>query len=244
MSYRYMKSVFWISFLICISCAQEDIDLPDAGTGGGGECGSWYPGSSGDGGVVYGYNEGDTLPCFLWESVRIHEKGEIPNTYLSMSGINLMYQKQDLETTQQEILAKFGIAGPIRSLLFAVSARNCPACQELLPEISALKDQFHAAGTIMVGVAFSDLQAEGYLELDESEEVLLSIFGDMEWREEWHRTNDAEHYLDIFDSFPNVIVIRLSDMKVILNTPSSASVLSNPHDLSPLIDLVNRIDEL
>ena len=81
-----LKATATIIVVLALSgCGQDDITLPDAGSSAAvGECGAWYPGGGGDGGATYGFDVGDTLPCFVWESVRIGEQGDVPNAYLSM----------------------------------------------------------------------------------------------------------------------------------------------------------------
>jgi hypothetical protein len=231
----FFQTAFVIASVVIVSaCGQDNITLPDGGGGGTtGECGSWYPGGGGDAGGDYQFAEGSTLPCFVWESVRIGPKGAEPNTYINVGELYLMAKNNDSTMLQ----AKFGI-DEARALVVAVSAEECSNCPVLMGKLAELEDDLEALGAVMVGVCrhnFFDTSMETNLTMEEADEVLLNEDG---WLEDWHRTNDAERHMDLADGiYPKLAVIRLSDMKVVdIGTGADYPVDQIPFPLIPLLE--------
>ena len=233
----FFKTAFVIASLVIVSaCGQDNITLPDGGGGTTGECGSWYPGGGGDAGGDYQFAQGSTLPCFVWESVRIGPKGADPNTYINVGELYLMAKNNDTAMLQ----AKFGI-DEARALVIAISSEQCSTCPVLMGKLADDKDQLEALGAVMVGVCRHNfIDIEKYLTMEDADEVLLGEDG---WLEDWHRTNDAEGHLDPSDGiYPKLAVIRLSDMKVVeIGTGTDYPVDEIPF---PLITLLQGLDSM
>ncbi len=235
----FFRTVFVVASAVIVSaCGQDNITLPDGGGGGTtGECGSWYPGGGGDAGADYQFAEGSTLPCFVWESVRIGPMGAEPNTYINVGELYLMAKNNDTAMLQ----AKFGI-DEARALVIAISAENCSTCVDLTGALADDKDELEALGAVMVGVCrhdFFDTSMETVLTMEEADEVLIE---EDKWLEGWHRTNDAEGHLDPSDSiYPKLAVIRLSDMKVVEMGTGADYPDEVPH---PLITLLQGLDSM
>ena len=111
-------------------CGQDEITLPELGGQDVGECGAFYPGGgAADSGIVYGAELGETLPCFVWESVRAGaqdgaaDPATYANAYLSMGEIHLKSKQPEMSELLE---AQFGVA-EARIILFAIAARNCAA---------------------------------------------------------------------------------------------------------------------
>ena len=194
-----LKATATIIVVLALSgCGQDDITLPDAGSSAAvGECGAWYPGGGGDGGVTYGFDVGDTLPCFVWESVRIGEQGDEPNAYLSMGELYLMAAHEQTDLLQ----AKFGL-DEAKSLVIAISAMSCSQCPDFLGAIVDLEGELNQLGAIPIGVCRHDLNdLETPLSLETADNVLLNHD---HWPEDWYRTNDAEYLLPSVPPSPHI----------------------------------------
>lgn len=222
--------------VIFSACGQDNITLPDGGGGGTiGECGSWYPGGGGDAGADYQFAQGFTLPCFVWESVRIGPVGAEPNTYLNIGDLYLMAKNDDTAMLQ----AKFGI-DEARALVVAISSEQCTNCPVLMGALAAAQDQLETLGAVMVGVCrhnFFDTSMETILTMEEADTVLLDDDG---WLEDWHRTNDVERHMDLSDGiYPKLAVIRLSDMKVV-----EIGTGADYPTVDPLITILQGLDSM
>ena len=87
-------------------------------------------------------------------------------------------------------------------------------------------------GAVAVGVCRHPLgYSENLLDLDTAETVLLDDDG---WLENWHRTNDVEYHLPLDDQYPSILIVRLSDMKVLVFT--SANNFTPSTDLLPILE--------
>jgi len=178
------------------SCGQDQIDWP-SGDGGtcGAECGSWYPRPDATGkGKAYRIEKDYVAACLVWQKAL---RGD-DQTYLSLGELYL-------KATREKNAAK--------TLLIFVSARNCPQCKTLAEAINARKDEFDAAGAVMVAGAASDIQDPSvHLTLDEADRLLI----EEGWPKDWYRINDEEKFLEKFyNPAPWIIVIDLSRMKVL-----------------------------
>ena len=184
--------------LVCavlFGCGQETVVLPSSETGGA--CGAWYPSGGADAGDVYGYEEGKTLPCDVFESARL----DGTDLYLSMGALYLD--------------AVHGLSDA-RSVVFVVSAASCPSCAVFVQELAADADGLEASGAVLIDVTFCDNtdRTDCDFDLDRAVETAAAEGWPVD---RWSVTNDAEgHLKQLFrDTFPTVIVARLSDMQVL-----------------------------
>jgi len=193
------------------ACGQDEIKWPATdGGAGGGECQSWYPGpNSNNGSEEYGIREGSIIGCLVWKSVI---RNDSPS-YLSMGEL---YLKSTEDTSGPSIM------------LVVMASKNCPGCGSLIEALSARKNDFEQADTIMVAVAASDVQDNTvHLTLDEAHE-LLEEDG---WDKEWYFMNDEEGFLESFYApSPQTIIIDLGSMKV-LSISSSRFTADNSDEL-------------
>jgi hypothetical protein len=248
-----MRAAFNLVWGACVGlglsgCGQQDVVLPQQSAGAAGECGPWYPG--GDAGVAdagseeveedlegYGYEIGKTLPCFVWESVRIGPTGPEPNTYINMGEVYLQSKWDAVEDFQDKWGAS--IAAPNWMLLVLV-ATTCPTCASYVEDIMSRRADLESRGVAIVGIARSyDLDNTVDLTFAEAEEELM-VKG---FPEDVHRTNDQERYLGanatLPSGYPQVGLIRLSDMTVVdktLDPASDPEVLGGAQAILDLID--------
>ncbi len=196
-----MKSKFncvWLILLFLITslgCGQSEIVLPSFNENG--FCGSWYPEGDKENAEVYAFKNNQTLPCAVFESVSLN--GE--NTYLNLGGIYLdvVHRKSDA-----------------RHLVFVISADRCPSCSVLIHKLAAAADEIENAKTIMINITFCD--NINRTDCDFTIERAVTAAQGEGWPiNRWYVTNDAEDNLRSMyrDSFPTVIVARISDMKVV-----------------------------
>jgi hypothetical protein len=215
------------------SCAQEDIVLPDlGGSVAAGECSAAYPGGT-ELDTIYGNIEGDTFPCLVWESVRVGEGGDEPNTFIDARALYLQAKNGESEVLQ----SKWGVAAPT-ALIIMISTEPCAECTKLTAGLVDRRDELEAAGAVLVGVC-RDTLSEQDIDLGQADAVLLESDG---WLPDWHRTNDAEHFLELGSSFPQVIAVRLRDMLVVHSTAGIQG--SGGGDADDLLALVEDIAEL
>jgi hypothetical protein len=218
---RAAAIAFASSGILAAGCGQDGVVLPSPGGGDVGECGAWYPGGGeADAGIELGSNLGETLPCFVWESVRsgAKESGADPatyaNAYLSMGEIFLKSQNPGMSALLE---TQFGVA-EAKAILFTVVAENCSGCPELLGRAVVSLPELQAAGVIVIGVASfssnnSDPSADA-MGLVAADEILINDGFDPSL----YRTNDPEHYVgangSFGEGFPQIIAVRVSDMAV------------------------------
>jgi hypothetical protein len=206
--------------LAAVGCGQDEITLPDQGGAPVGECGAWYPGGGeADAGIEYGAQLGDTLPCFVWTSVRVGppDPGETDpvayaNAYLSMPEIFL--KSQDAAMTPY-LEAQFGVS-EAKIILFAIGATECSNCPTLMEAVANSEEELFEHGVIPIGALSyisSNQNVTEAWDLITADETLLNDGVD----EALYRTNDPEHYLgdrSAFPLFPYIIAVRVSDMAV------------------------------
>jgi len=210
-------------------CGQDDITLPAQESADVGECGEWYPGGGEDAGVLYGSDLGQTLPCFVWESVRRGEQSSsadpaaYADAYLSMGEIFLKSQTPGMSDLLE---AQFG-AAEAKGLLFVVAANNCGTCPTLMEATTSSRSALLGEGIIPIGVASFDSNSEGTeaMDLASADEIMVGDGLD----EALYRTNDPDHFLgersDFSEGFPFLIGVRLSDMQVMIrSTPTTTTV--------------------
>lgn len=204
-------------FLVClvvtatVCCAQESIELPDVG-GGGGSCGEWYPGggNAADAGDLFAVEVGKIFPCAVFESAML--AGE--RTYINLPDIYLA--------------AKHG-RSDTRSIVFVNGASNCPGCAVLVEELVALAGDFEAAGALMIGAAWCNNMDINDCDFDVA--TADAVLRDEGWpSDRWYTTNDQEGYFrpSFSDVFPSVVVVRVSNMVVeaVEIAPDAEGVLS------------------
>ena len=203
-------------------CGQDGVVLPEQGGGTVGECGAWYPSGldadDGDAGIAeFGASVGETLPCFVWESVRsgAQVEGADPatyaNAYLNMGEIFLKAGNPEMSDLLQ---AQFGVT-EAKIILFVVAAENCGTCPTLMTGVTSSLPELLAAGVIPIGAASFDSNNNNTTAMDlvAADDVMV---GDG-LSESLYRVNDPEHYLGdraSFEGFPYLIAVRVSDMKV------------------------------
>ncbi len=204
-------------------CGQDGITLPGKEGADVGECGEWYPGGgAADAGVTYGSELGDTLPCFVWQSVRSGaqqssaDPATYANAYLSMGEIYLKSTEPDMSALLE---AQFGVPAA-KAVIFAVAGENCSTCPKLMGGVTASKTELLEDGIIPIGVAsFDSIDASqtDAFDLVTADDIVCGDGFD----EGLYRTNDPEHFLGdrlSFDAFPYLIGVRLDDMKVMIRT--------------------------
>jgi hypothetical protein len=215
-----------IAAVAAAACGQDDVTLPEMSAGA---CGPWYASSDGDAEAIFVFSEGQTCPCFVWESVRLGPQGVEPNTYINLGEVYLPAKHGN----SQALASKWGVE-EARALVLAVSAEGCSNCPTVLGDIAAKKSEFEDAGALMMGVCRHTMSdQEEVLPLEDADQVLVSTDS---WPEVWHRTNDAEKHLPLINEYPQAAVIRLSDMKVI-EFPAASM------DADYLLALVQNIDQ-
>jgi hypothetical protein len=206
--------------LLAAACGQDEVTLPDPEGAEVGECGAWYPGGAEDSGVIYGSAEGDTLPCFVWDSVRAGEQIPSPdpatyaNAYLSMGEIFLKAREPEMSALLE---AQFGV-DEAKAVIFFVVADQCSGCPELLERLAASLPEMREDHAIAIGVASFDAADSdpnaAAMSLADADDLLVSDGFD----ESLYRTNDPEHYLgasgSFAEGFPQIIGVRLRDMAV------------------------------
>jgi len=220
--YGIIAATALASFALFTGCGQDGVVLPDQGGGAVGECGAWYPSGvdadEGDAGIAqFGANIGDTLPCFVWDSVRFGAQVEgadpatYANAYLSMGEIFLKSGSPDMSDLLQ---AQFGVT-QAKIILFVVAADQCGTCPTLLTSVTNSKEELLSAGVIPIGVArFNSSSCDiGAMDLVAADDVMVPEGLDVSF----YRTDDPEQYLGdciSFEGFPYLIAVRVSDMKV------------------------------
>jgi hypothetical protein len=207
--------------VLAAGCGQDGVVLPEQGGGDVGECGAWYPGGgAADAGIEYGSGLGETLPCFVWESVRsgAQESGAdpatYPNAYLSMGEIFLKSQNPGMSALLE---AQFGVT-EAKAIVFAIVAESCGTCPEFMDRLAYSLPELKADGVIVIGVAAfnsndSNPNADA-MDLVAADDILITDGFDPSL----YRTNDPEHYLGANGAFgggfPQIIAVRVSDMTV------------------------------
>ncbi len=197
--------------MLATGCGQDDVTLPDQVGASGGACGAWYPGGDVeiDGGTIYNFVEGEIIPCFVWESVRVGPQGADPNAYINMGELHLQYKHGKIDEIQDKY--SDGIADP-RAIVLSVSALNCAACQSYISSIATWRDTLEDDGAILIGVARSDVSEAEWLDMEEADELIL----DEGWPEDLHRTNDAERHLGTLGNiYPMTAIIDLETMTLL-----------------------------
>jgi hypothetical protein len=239
---------------LAAGCGQDGVTLPEeSGSGDVGECGSWYPGG-GDAGVAvdedsdsdssdessYGIYAGDTLPCFVLDSVRSGaqvsdaDPATYANAYLSMGEIYLKAQEPDMSALLQ---AQFGVT-EAKAILFVFAADQCTACPKLMQGVTNSKEDLLAAGVIPIGAYSFKLGAT-----DQTDAYDL-VYADAHLIEDGfdpslYRTNDPTHLLGdrySFQDFPEMTIVRVSDMKVLMRGITEG-YLTADGDNNPIIDV-------
>jgi hypothetical protein len=171
-------------------CGQEGVIFPDSGTceidcetDTSVDASFAYPPGP------YGIAQGKTFPKVSWSS---------------------RLNREDVVFTSQEAYEQ---RDEKKALVIVVSARNCPACAELIMAISPKEAEYESVA-VMVGMCFTELGGDGEdLTLNEAEIIMLF---DDQWPEKWFITNEhGEMPSDAEEGFPSVTVVRLSDMEVI-----------------------------
>lgn len=189
-------SMFFITILtafLAAACGQDGVVFPD---GGSTECGAWYPGSGSDAGTEneIGLKKGNVFPCVVWESARIDKS----DTYINIG--------------EEYLKAKHNSDNTNRAIVFFVSADNCPNCVLLSNKIAGSAQELTEAGARLIGVAYTDAgNASVQLSLEEAE----SILEHEQWPMQFPVANDQEENLrGVSQFFPQLIVVRMSDMKI------------------------------
>jgi hypothetical protein len=211
---------------VVAACGQDGVVLPEGGGGTVAECGPWYPsgidGDEGDAGVPeFGANLSETLPCFVWESVRAgaQEGGADPatyaNAYLSMGELHLKAEKAAMQPLLEQ---QFGVS-EAKIALFVIAAENCGTCWRLMEGVTNSKAELLAAGVVPIGVASFDSSSydEAAMDLVAADDVMIGDGLD----EGFYRTNDPEHYVGeraSFEGFPYLIAVRVEDMAVAIRS--------------------------
>ncbi|MCK9462351.1 MAG: hypothetical protein M0R80_22225 [Proteobacteria bacterium] len=199
---------------------QDDITLPEVGGADVGECGAFYPGGGDpDAGIVYGAEPGDTLPCFVWTSVRlgapdpdIEDPAEYANAYLSMPEIFL---KSEDAAMSGFLEAQFQVS-QARIILFAIASTSCGTCPDLMQAVVSSEGELFDHGIVPIGVLSFDLNDQTTTEAWDLITADAQLLDDG-FDEALYRTNDPEHYLgdrSAFEAFPYIVAVRVSDMAV------------------------------
>ena len=229
----YFSRLFFLFAFIfgSAACAQKQVDLPGSGTDAGGVCSEYYPTANRD--VVYGFQEGDIFPCALFESVRKGSYDTPESMHLNIDDMYIAYALGNAAALKTQ----FGISAvqPGEYLAFFTAAINCPECKKYFADIAENSAQVENAGILPVAVGNKDLfEPENGLNEASSEELLR----DDGWPERWLRTNDSS---DVLTSqmavWPVTIVIRLQDMRVLINGTTMTSV----ETLLAEIDIQNAV---
>jgi hypothetical protein len=204
-------AVLALAAALVAACDQTAVVFPDAGAAGEG-CGVWYAGGAADAGPTeYAIAEGATLPCLVWTSVR-------------QDGSDTWWN-----AGEAYLEAKNGLSDK-KAVVMLFSGTGCPACLELITEIANLQALFEA-DAIMIGAAVADPSMSEPFTLDEAVDLLVGNDG---WPADWMVTNDVEGYLEGYESFPWVVVVRLSDMQVVSHSNQTFSE-ANVTDLLALV---------
>jgi hypothetical protein len=197
-AYRFI-SLGVLSALLITACDQTEASFPDYTNGSGGECGSWYPGSDVDGGSSssYAVAEGETFPCFVWESARLNHT----STWINVGELFLG--------------GKYG-AIDAKAIVIPVTGSECSGCYELIQAFAARKAEFESAA-VMMAICHGGITAETPFSLEEAEATLIEQDG---WPADWLLTNDIEEHFPIveYQGLPWMVVVRLSDMKVMVRS--------------------------
>lgn len=196
-----------LAAVVLVACGQAEIELPeDAAVTG--ECGAWYPGGD-DADAEYEIIEGGTFPCLVWESVRVgHE-----DTWLNAGELYLE--------------AEHGTRND-KALIIALTGADCTACERLTAALGDREEDFDAVAE-MLAICHGFLWSTELFTLDETEEALIENGG---WPSAWPVSNDAELHMpvEVFNGLPWLVVVRLSDMEVVVSSNFVYSA-SNVDDL-------------
>jgi hypothetical protein len=204
-------TVLALAAAVVAACDQTEVVFPDAGAAGEG-CGVWYAGGAADAGPTeYAFEEGATLPCLVWTSVR-------------QNGADTWFNAGELYL---EVLN--GLSDK-KAIVMVLSGTGCPACLDLIAEIAALKGLFES-DAVMIGAAVADPSMSQPFTIDEAVDLLVGNDG---WPADWMVTNDIEGYLQGYESFPWVVVVRTSDMQVVSHSNQTYSE-ANVTDLLALV---------
>ena len=211
-----MRSIHpWVWLLpaaLLVACDQTDVELPHSETVTG-ECGAWYPGGD-DAEADYEIVEGGTFPCLVWESVRDDHE----DTWLNIGELYLG--------------AEHG-AHDDKALVIALTGADCTGCVELTTALGEREAEFDAVAE-MLAICHGYLWSNELFTLDETEEALLEEGG---WPTAWPVTNDAELHMPVeqFNGLPWTVVVRLSDMEVVVSSNLVYSA-SNVDELLALVE--------
>ena len=182
-------------FFVC-GCGQRQLVLPE-GTAGN-ACGPGYPALEPDGGGTYDLETGAVSPCLLFASAELNgEPG-----YIHFTDLHLKAKHGQIDAT---------------SVVIVVSAENCPSCAVFMADLSERVTDFEAAGAIMIAGVWCDNVDRDNCGFDL--ETAVSVAESEGWpTDRWWVTNDAEGQLKptFSETFPSAIVVRLSDMNVVL----------------------------
>lgn len=209
--------------LVFLSCGQQEVLLPEnPDCSKGSNCGAWYPTAESDGGAA-GFDEGETFPCLVWESVR--QNGG--DTFLNVG---------------EEYLKAKHSKSAIRSMVLILSAGGCPSCTSLIYAMQKRIADFEASGALVIGIIWRDLSgADLDYDLDKAERILVE---QEFWpAASWPLTNDEEEHLrDQFqEGFPRILVIQLPAMQV----KSASTTAFSPDDegVSDLLQFLSAFPE-
>ena len=190
-----LARVFFL--VLSAGCGQADLTLPKTDGGVGDVCGAWYPGEVADTSDGFGFKEDQTLPCVVFRSARLDEE----DTYINWTD---MYLDAAAGRTDKH------------SIALVIGADNCPACAVFIRDLAENADRIDAAGAILINVTFCDNIDRTDCDFDLERAVAVATAED--WPlDRWYVTNDEDDIVSELyrDSFPTVIVARLSDMRVV-----------------------------
>lgn len=200
-----MKPNFWIIYGTAVwiittsialhGCGQDALNLPPSNASG--SCGEWYPESATASEDVYGFEAEKTLPCVVFERARLGDA----DTFIDLNNIYLT--------------AAYGQAD-VTSIAFVIGAENCSSCAVLIRDMAENADRIDAAGAVMINVTFCDNTDRTDCDFD-LDKAVSTAEGEGWPGDRWWITNDENGYIKSLyrDSFPTVIVGRISDMQVI-----------------------------
>jgi hypothetical protein len=113
---------------------------------------------------------------------------------------------------EEYLKAKHGMTDK-RAIVIVISARDCPNCEELIGAMNTRVQDFEQAGAFAVAAAYTS-SSDPSVDLDVDNAAAV-LYGLDHWpMEAWPITNDQEGYLRGLGEFPQLIVVRMSDMAI------------------------------